>query len=34
MDKNLTYIDPEAVVVSKTVEINAPSSLVWKFYLI
>lgn len=33
MDKNLTYIDPEAVVVSKTVQINAPSSLVWEILL-
>ena len=33
MDNNLTYIDPEAVVVSKTVEINAPSSLVWEILL-
>lgn len=28
--EDLTYIDPDAIVVSKTVEINAPASLVWK----
>ena len=30
MDKSLNYIDPDAIVVSKTVQISAPASLVWK----
>ncbi len=33
MDNSLNYIDPDAIVVSKTVEINAPASLVWKVLL-
>lgn len=28
-DENMTYIDPEAIVVSETVDINAPASVVW-----
>jgi len=28
-DENLTYVDPDAIVVSETVEINAPASVVW-----
>lgn len=28
-ENTLDYIDPDAIVVSKTVEINAPASLVW-----
>lgn len=33
MDKSLNYIDPDAIVVSKTVQISAPASLVWKILL-
>jgi len=33
MDKSLNYIDPDAIVVSKTVQISAPPSLVWKILL-
>jgi len=29
----LTALDPEAIVVSETVDINAPASLVWKILL-
>ena len=28
-DDSLTYIDPDAIVVSETVDINAPASVVW-----
>ena len=30
MERSLNYIDPDAIVVSKTVQISAPASLVWK----
>ena len=33
MDKSLNYIDRDAIVVSKTVQISAPASLVWKILL-
>ena len=29
----LTAIDPDAIVVSETIEINAPASLVWDILL-
>ena len=29
----LTALDPDAIVVSETVEINAPASLVWEILL-
>jgi len=32
-DDRLTYIDPDAIVVSKKVIINAPASLVWKILI-
>jgi hypothetical protein len=32
-DDSLTYVDPNAIVVSETVEINAPASLVWDILL-
>ena len=33
MSDDLTYTDPDAIVVSQTVKINAPASLVWKILL-
>ena len=32
-DDSLTYIDPDAIVVSKKVTIHAPASLVWKILI-